>query len=726
MSKIIAASAIRGAHKLVDQAEQKWKEAMDLKGPGEPVEFPNTAYYLPVIYGLTGMKVEKVGDIEPVLKLCRELLPAEPAERLWTPYLGTTLDAGMAALFAEEIYEALKYVIGPSPVEGIWLGAADDSIIRERGIEFVDGRAPGFAAVVGAAPDNETAVQLAREMQQKNLYIFLAGDDRGRTMAEQLQEAGVELGWRVRLVPFGKGIEAQIYSLGFATRVALSFGGIKAGDYQNVLKYNKDRVFAFVLALGEVTDEWYATAAGAISYGFPTIADSNIPQILPTGVTTYEHVVSGVPHKEMVAKAVEVRGLKVAAPKLSLPVAHGAAFEGEIVRRPDSHVQMGGNESPAFELVITRPLSEVEDGKITVIGPDIDEVEPGSNLPLGMWIEVAGRKMNEDFEPVLERRVHDFINHLEGVAHNAQRDILRIRVSKKAVAAGLRLRHFGEIIYSELKDEYMAVIDKIQITIYTKEEDVIRQREIARESYAKRDARIATLTDEKVEEFYTCTLCQSFAPNHVCIVAPERIGLCGAVNWFDAKTAYQIKPTGANQPVYPGKVIDPIRGQYEGVNKVVEQNSHGLVTALNLYSMMTDPMTSCGCFEVVLAVLPELNGIMAVNREYTGETPVGMKFSTLAGMVGGGVQTPGFMGVGKFYLASRKFIQADGGLKRLVWMPKELKMALRDDLERRAQEEGIPDLLDRIADEEIGTTVEEITGFLTIKEHPALSMDPIM
>ena len=183
--------------------------------------------------------------------------------------------------------EACKYVMGPSPVDDIWLGAADDVIMRERGIEFVDGTAPGFAACVGACETNELAVQLARELQQKSLYVFMAADSDGNTMAEQLAQEGVQMGWETRLVPFGKGIESAIYALGFATRAALSFGGVQPGDFARNLRYNKMRIFAFVLALGEVDDEKYATAAGAINYGFPTIANTDIPEILPTGVCTY-------------------------------------------------------------------------------------------------------------------------------------------------------------------------------------------------------------------------------------------------------------------------------------------------------------------------------------------------------------------------------------------------------------------------------------------------------
>ncbi|MHC4607312.1 MAG: acetyl-CoA decarbonylase/synthase complex subunit alpha/beta, partial [Planctomycetota bacterium] len=295
MSKAICTDAIVGAKDIVARADAMLSKAIEEKGADCPVAFPNTAYYLPVIYSFTGRKVEKLGELREVLKDCRNLLREPPAEEVWLPYLGDALDAGVATLFAFETIEACKTVIGPDPVDGIWLGAADDVIMRERGVEFVDGTAPGFAAVIGAAPDAKTAVKIARELQQKNLYVFMSGSVDGMTFAEQLESENVQLGWETRLVPFGRDMSATIYSLGFANRVALSFGGVQPGDFTRNLRYNKNRTFAFVMALGEVDQEKYAAAAGAINYGFPTIADTDIPEILPTGVCTYEHVVSRVP-----------------------------------------------------------------------------------------------------------------------------------------------------------------------------------------------------------------------------------------------------------------------------------------------------------------------------------------------------------------------------------------------------------------------------------------------
>ncbi|MFC1737621.1 acetyl-CoA decarbonylase/synthase complex subunit alpha/beta [Planctomycetota bacterium] len=727
MSKIIASAAIRGAHKIVKQAEDILAQAIKEKGKDCEVAFPNTGYYMPIIYSMTGIAVEKLSDFEPVMTEIKDLLPELVDDDLWIPYLGPALDAGMATLFAEEIIESCKYLIGPNPVDDIWLGAADDIILRERGIQFVDGTAPGFAAIVGAAPDVETAVMIARKCQERSLYVFMAGHNNSTTFSEQLIEGGVQLGWETRLVPFGREISSAIYALGFANRAALSFGGVQAGDFRRNLLYNKNRIFAFVMPLGKVTDEWYANAAGAINYGFPTIADSDIPEILPTGVCTYEHVVSNIPYSEIVEKSIEVRGLKIKIAQIDIPVAHSPAFEGERIRKDDMHCEFGGQRTPSFEWLRMQDTANVEDGKVEVQGPDVDSVKEGGRLSLGIVIEVAGRKMQADFEPVLERQVHTFINEAQGIWHMGQRDSNWVRISKDAFKAGFRLKHIGKLLHGMYHEQYSSIVDKVQVKIFTDEEQVLKLRETARKVFAERDERLAGMVDEEIDTFYSCTLCQSFAPNHLCVVSPERPGLCGAYSWLDCRAAYEISPAGANQPISKGKCIETVIGQWDKVNAFVLKTSGGNVERMSQYSMITDPMTSCGCFECIAAVLPSTGGIMIVNREHPEITPCGMKFSTLAGTVGGGNQTPGFIGHSKHYINSKKFIAAEGGIKRIVWMPTMLKEEIKESFIKRAEELelGGEEFLAKIADETTATTEEEVLDFITKAGHPVSTMEPM-
>jgi acetyl-CoA synthase len=734
MSKIIASAAIRGAYKIFGQAEEKWQQAMDKWGANEPVGFPNTAYYLPVIYGILGEKVEKLGDMERILKRCRSLLPPPVRELHPLPYLAPALDAGMATFFAEEIIEAIRYLEQPEfyltgediADSNIWLGAADDVIMRKRGLEFVDGTAPGFAAILGAAPTSEIAAKIAQELQQKNIYVFMSAEHNGKRFSEQLVEAGVQIGWPTRLVSFGPEVTATVFAAGFATRAALSFGGVEPGDYRKLLIYNKDRIFAFAMPLGYVTDEWYANAAGAICFGFPTIADTPIPEVLPTGITTYEHVVSNIPHDEIVAKAIETRGLKVTVSEVPIPVAFGPAFEGERVRGEDIYLESGGGRTPMVEWVTSKRMEEVEDGKIEVVGPELTDIEAGAQLPLAIVVEVAGRNMQDDYEPILERQIHHLINYAQGLMHIGQRDIAWLRVSKQAVEKGFKLSHIGTLLHAKLHQDFGRIFDKLQVKIYTEEDMVKETAEKAKEVYATRDVRIEGMTDETTDIYYSCTLCQSFAPSHVCVISPERTGLCGSYNWMDCKAAFEISPTGPNQPVEKGEMIDTKLGQWKGVNEFITKASRGKIDHYNFYSIINDPMTTCGCCECIAAVLPLCNGVMTVNREYSSDTPCGMKFTTLAGTIGGGISTPGFVGHGKYNTTQKKFIIGDGGLLRIVWMPKSLKEEIADRFKARAEELGVPDLLDKVADETIGTSEEEILPFLEEKGHPALTMDPIL
>jgi len=421
-----------------------------------------------------------------------------------------------------------------------------------------------------------------------------------------------------------------------------------------------------------------------------------------------------------------VRGIKIKIPKVDIPVAYGPAFEGEVVRRADMQVEFGGKGGMCFEWLTMRDLDEVEDGKITIVGPGVDTVEEGGKLPLGIVVEVAGRKMQKDFEPVLERQIHNFINGAESIQHIGQRDIAWLRFSKSAVDKGFGLRHLGVILHTNLHNDFGAIVDKLQVTLYTEPDKVEELREQARAVYHERDARIAGMTDEAVDTYYSCTLCQSFAPNHVCVINPERTGLCGAYSWLDCRAAFEINPTGPNQPVPKGRCIDPALGEWEGVNNFVYEHSNRSVERFTIYSLMDSPMTTCGCCECVMALIPEANGVMIVNRDDYSMTPCGMSFTTLMGTVGGGLQTPGMMGHSKLYTTSKKFIPVEGGIKRVVWLSKNVKEEFAEALKEVCEREGVPDLMDKIADGTVATTIEELLPFLEEKGHPALTMEPII
>jgi acetyl-CoA synthase len=726
MSKIVASAVIRGTQEIFQQAKEYLDKAIKEKSPSQKIGFPETAFYLPMANALLGAKIETLKDALPILEHAKSLLPQVPTEKVWLPYLGDALNAGIATLFCEEIIVALRYLYAEEPQKDC-NGFFTDTIMRSLGIQLVDGRMPGFAAILGRASDNKTAVEIVRQLQERNILIFVGSSVNGRSIIDQLLEENVQMGWDNYIVPYGRDTISGIYPLNWAIRSALTFGGLKPGQAQKCLLYTKERVFAFGLVLGALDDIKYATGAGAINMGFPIIADTDVPEIKPSGITTYEALVKELDYKKIVSRCIEVRGVKVKVSHIPIPVAYAAAFEGERVRKEQLYVEFGGKASTSFEYLTTKNLDEIEDGKVELVGPDIDQLEKSErSMPLAIIVEVAGRKMQKDFEPILERQIHRFINYAMGLMHIGQRDMNWIRISNDAFNKGFRLKHIGVILHAMLHQEYSAIVDKVQVKLYTKQADVEKLLPQAKKSFDERDERISGMTDESVDTFYSCTLCQSFAPNHVCIITPERLGLCGAYSWLDGKASYEITPTGPNQPVIKGEMTDKKLGQWKNINEFVYNKSNKTIEKVSMYSLMDSPQSSCGCFECIVAIIPEANGFMIVHRDYSGMTPCGMTFTTLAGSVGGGVQTPGFLGIGKLYIVSKKFISAEGGLKRIIWMPKELKELLADKLKRCAQEINEPDFIDKIADEGVATTSEELINFLKKVNHPALEMEPLI
>ena len=669
--------------------EKAVNDAVQQYGADKAVGFPHTAYCLPCYYAVTGVKIKTLGELQAALGVVKSLMTREHA-------LDDALMSGVATALCAEFIEALKYLDGAEPYQEPCYGHLADSIIRELGVPLVTGDIPGVAVILGSAPTAQEGVDLIKSYQAQGILVTLVGG-----IIDQAQELGLKMGYNLRIVPLGKDVTSVIHVVSVALRAALIFGNVTPGDAASLLTYTKDRVPAFVNAFKPVDDVVLAAGAGAIKLGFPVISneDENI---------------------------VEVPGALIACPNVA--DFNKVSLEGEIIRRKDMRVEFDGSRVDCVELVQTKEMNEVEDHKITVVGPEVDSFEPGSKHSLAYVVEVAGKKMQPDFEPVIERKFHNYINCIEGVYHTGQRDMFRIRISNDAFAAGFRAKHFGEVLYTQVKNEFEAVVDKCQVTVYTDPDECTRMRhEVAIPTFDKRDARLETLTDESVDVYYSCILCQAFSPSHVCVVTPERLGLCGAVSWLDAKATNELDPNGPCQIITKERPIDVNLGSYEDVDEAVKKYSQGALEHVTLYSIMQDPMTSCGCFECICGIEPFSNGVVIANREYAGMTPLGMTFSEMASMTGGGVQTPGFMGHGKHFISSKKFMKAEGGIERIVWMPKELKETVAERLNKTAKElYGIDNFTDMIGDETVATDPEVLVAFLTEHNHPALSMDPMM
>ena len=698
-----------GSNAVAGLTEGAVNDAIAKYGADKEIAFPDTAYFFPTIYAATGVKVKTLGDLPACVGVLKSLITNQED-------LGQALNAGLATAVGAEILEGLKYVDGAKPYENeSGIGFVSDPIIRSLGVPLVTGDIPGVAVVLGKAENPADVVKVVKDYQSKGIMTFMVGD-----CIEQCAEGGVKMGLELRVIPLGHDVTSVIHVVTVAIRAALIFGNVQPGALPELLKYTKERVPAFVNTFGPIDSVVVSAGAGAIALGFPVVVDVDLGENQVPGALE-----SVLDHNETVKKSLELRNIKIKVKELPIPVAFAAAFEGEIIRRADMHNEMWSNKNPTAELVLMKDLSEVEDHKINIIGKDLDQEK---DLALVTYVEVAGKKMQPDFESVIERKFHAWYNYMEGVMHTGQRNQVRVRVSNAAFDAGLRLKDFAEVLYVMIMDEFDAVVDKCQVTLITDPEAAAKFRdEVAIPRYNARDDRLASMTDEAVDRYYTCILCQSFAPAHCCVVTPERLGLCGAVSWLDAKATNELNPNGPCQPIFKEGCLDERTGRYESVNKAVADATHGAVENVTLYSLLEDPMTSCGCFECICGIEPVSNGVIIVNREYSGMTPAGMTFGELASCTGGGVQTPGYMGHGRHFISSKKFCYAEGGIERIVWMPKELKDDVAERLNKTAKElYGIDNFTDMVADETVTTDCEELLNWLTEKEHPVLGMEPLM
>jgi acetyl-CoA decarbonylase/synthase complex subunit beta len=396
-----------------------------------------------------------------------------------------------------------------------------------------------------------------------------------------------------------------------------------------------------------------------------------------------------------------------------IPVDVGVVYEGERVRGKDMFVELGGPKmEQKFEFALAREMDEIEDEKVTIEGPDLKDMEEGSYHPLAIIVEVAGKEIEPDLEGVIERRIHEYVNFVEGMMHLNQRYDIWIRLSKRSFEKGFNtLEHLGKVLIRLFKSE-MNIIEKIQVTFITDPDKVAKRYDEAINRYNERDARARGLSDADVDTFYGCSLCQSFAPTHVCMITPQRYANCGAISWFDGRAAARVDPKGPLYAIPKGETIDEYTGEYEGVNQVYAEKSLGKVTSVALYSAFDKPHTSCGCFEAIAFVIPEVDGLGIVHRDFKGETVNGLPFSSMADSTAGGRQVPGFHGVSIEYMRSPKFLQVDDGWNRVVWLP--------DSVRQRVYEFMPEEIRDKIPTENEVMSIAELKAYLKDQNHPVV------
>ncbi len=568
-----------------------------------------------------------------------------------------------------------------------------DSWIDRFGTALVDGTVPGMALFIGE-PD-ESSLSEIKECASKGLIIILSG-------GYVDLEVGLEA---LRL----KGIQALELN-GIATRIALRHGNIKPGNKLSLAKYLKKKPKIITIHTGQLTVLDVATIFSAAAVGAYTVSNSIFPAI-PRFSENASTNMSSI--------AIAERGMTF---KKDVGIRSGSVFENEYIRKADTFLEFGGSEdTESYEIV--RASKDVEDGRTFVEGKDLPDLGRG-NYPLSIKVKVSG-SVEPFMEQAIERRIHFALSGIEGVRHSGQRDTSWIRVSNKAAENGITFEDLGNIVITDIKDNFGTVIDSADISFSTVQSSVLSGLVEARRHYGMRDSKLVDITDDSVDTFFTCTICQTYAPGHICIITPERPSVCGSVTWLDAKVGSEIHPRGHQRPFFKGESVDADKGEWSGVNDIVKKTSMGSIQRACIHSVTDSPMTTCSCMEVAVAISKDGHSILLIDRSDTGLNPSGYSFSDISAMVGSGRQQPGYMGIGKHYILSRGFLKGDGGLRRVSWISSRLKSALGESLKKACSDTGEYNLYNKIADENVVLDDVSLERWIFENEHPSAGMNKL-
>lgn len=623
---------------------------------------------IPAVHSWTGIEELKVSDV-------KNLFPENIPE-------GTEggFEAGIEASMAHEIIRSVSY-------EGI----IPDSLIDGYGTDLIDSTIPGIALFIGE-PD-ESSIDEVRYCLNKNLKVILAGE-----------YSGLDVDSDVIRLEGNRSLEVN----GFLARTVIRYGNVEPGDRVSVAKYLKKRPKLITVHTGTLTVLDVLTIFSLAAAGSYTVVNSVFPEI-----PRFSERRSA----DMASEAMAERGITF---KAGGRIRSGSSFENERIRKADAFFEFGGDDgTTSYEIV--RISETVDDGKTFVTGKDLQELERG-DYSLSLDVGVSGT-VESVMEQAIERRIHFALSRMEGVWHNGQRDTSWIRISDSAIEKGILFKDLGDSIISDIRENFGSAVHSVDVTFSVEPSVVSEGLESAREHYRSRDREIVGLTDGDVDEFYTCTICQTYAPGHICIITPERPSVCGSVTWVDAKVGSEIDPNGRQRPFPKGDCIDCEKGVWSGVNDVVSKTSMGSIARVCVHSIADSPMTACSCMEVVAAVSEDRRSIILIDRSETGNNPSGMSYSEISSLVGRGSQRPGYMGLGRHYILSEGFLKGDGGLERVSWMSFRLKTMLGNSLKLACEASGDPKLYDKIADGNTVTDNESLIAWLSERNHPSGRMD---
>lgn len=648
------------------ETEKIIRDAAAVHGDDARIIMRDTAYPLALSYAFTGQKIITVKDLHKCVHLQKELAGGGD---------DACFKAGIILLLTDEIRQAAQMLNEQTDSAFI-----SDTQIRAWGVPLAFKDFPAIAVITGMGSDAREVVNTVNEYKRQGICMLVIGK-----IAQQCREAQINIGNMHGIIAI-EGENAYMNAVSAIVRFALIFGSICVGNRQELRRYIKTDLPVFINAFGSLNGRDLCLAEGAAALGIPVICDRQ---------SGSAHLIGADNHREMIDKSLHFRNIPANTDRPSLPVAYSVFCENETIDEKECCAQLGDTEeNTSFELVLTRKAENVKDRAVTLVGSDISKEACG--MSLGIIAEIYGHKMKSEYEAVIEKNIHRWLNAAEGISHTGGKDHIQIKISREAYDRGFRLAHLGEILCARIKSEYAAVAEKCSVTLVTDGKTVKELRTAA--AAPKHNIRDAQNADAGA---YACTLCKTIAPCGRCIVTAEKPGACERITQHDAKL-------------------------------ISEEIDHEVVKKLNkaddsIYSIQTGRQTNFGGFSCLSAVIPKAKGVIVLDDKYAGRTPLGLNYCALAALTDGCFPAPGCMGHAKDFLTSEKYLEPEGGLIRVVWMPKALKESLRVKIDETAYTlYHIARFSDMICDETVTTESEALIDFLVEKNHPVVNMKELI
>ncbi|MBR5995588.1 MAG: hypothetical protein IK026_03305 [Eubacteriaceae bacterium] len=689
-----------GTEACIHNAQNAIVSAIEEYGARSELPFRKTAYSLPIIYALTGIKCHTLEDLLNVLEDIKKNLPANEADI--TDDTKDGLEYGLTALMANEITAYCCGLADPATTQGF----IPDYQLRKIGFDFCSLKMYGVYIISGVISDEQGVNRIAEQYLRQGAGVFVPSAIKAKYSPGHGSE------W---VLPCGENKETAFYAVSALVRMAMMFGSVAPGDKASVIRYIDEKAYCCANVFGELNSEDIAVCAGLITLGIPVLANAPLGEcVLPGSFESESEFYS------FAERSVKINGLPEYK-RSDIPVGTNDAFRFADIADKETVYAAGTDIGRTWAMALTRLPDRITDRMVETVGSErfisgkIDE-------HLFIMAEICGEKLNDIAEAVIERKIPEWIDSAEGVSCRIVNGKMVLKVSNTALRNGFTPYILGRIVYDGIKAEFGGIVDKAQISVISDEEKVGKLIDrVGRPKLLQTDDKTGSIRDDNCDRFYICAKCSARCPGRYCVITPSRQGECGRIDYITAMTSYRSSEKSGFQEV-SAEFTDKDRGICPDVNRALK-DAAGTQREAALYDSVMPGTPQIPFAECYAITSPDRQGIIIAYKDYDGTVPGNIaSYDEAAHTADRGETAEGIEGVSADFLVSGKFMNASGGVKRIIWMPKSLKDRLGVRLDKISDDGNFSY---RVSDETRSTDFERIAVLAGYQNHPAYLMEKL-